>query len=189
MQQNICLFLVIASTCVVLACSPKNNQIPLWSQRSLRESANISCGCCCISDFSPNRRPDEAFNRDAAGWFFWSISGLLRSISIPSPHPLTRALTRCSFSLSCVFLLAAMYQQSCEEYKHRGKSSGSYWIDPDGSGPVTAFQVTCDMSGERAAAPPPPPHLELLLISQLETIFLAFRIKFQSLHMNSFKTI
>lgn len=64
-----------------------------------------------------------------------------------------------------------MYQQSCEEYKHRGKSSGSYWIDPDGSGPVTAFHVTCDMSGERAAPLPPPPHLELLLISQLETIF------------------
>ncbi|TWW73428.1 contactin-associated protein-like 2b [Takifugu flavidus] len=44
---------------------------------------------------------------------------------------------------------ASMYQQSCEEYKHQGKSSGSYWIDPDGSGPVAAFQVTCNMTGEK----------------------------------------
>lgn len=41
-----------------------------------------------------------------------------------------------------------MYQQSCEEYKHQGKSSGSYWIDPDGSGPIAPFRVSCDMTGE-----------------------------------------
>ncbi len=41
-----------------------------------------------------------------------------------------------------------MYQQSCEEYKHQGKSSGIYWIDPDGSGPIAPFRVSCDITGE-----------------------------------------
>ncbi|XP_026006116.1 contactin-associated protein-like 2b [Astatotilapia calliptera] len=40
----------------------------------------------------------------------------------------------------------SLYQQSCEEYKHQGKSSGSYWIDPDGSGSITPFRVHCDMT-------------------------------------------
>ncbi|KAG8014384.1 Contactin-associated protein-like 2, partial [Nibea albiflora] len=43
----------------------------------------------------------------------------------------------------------SMYQQSCEEYKHQGKSSGSYWIDPDGSGSVAPFRVSCDMTEEK----------------------------------------
>lgn len=47
----------------------------------------------------------------------------------------------------CVFSVA-MYQQSCEEYKHKGKTSGNYWIDPDGSGPIAPFKVNCIMSGE-----------------------------------------
>ncbi|XP_068605403.1 contactin-associated protein-like 2 [Brachionichthys hirsutus] len=42
----------------------------------------------------------------------------------------------------------SMYQQSCEEYKHQGKSSGNYWIDPDGSGPISAFRVSCHISEE-----------------------------------------
>ncbi|XP_041847532.1 contactin-associated protein-like 2b [Melanotaenia boesemani] len=40
----------------------------------------------------------------------------------------------------------SLYQQSCEEYKHSGKSSGSYWIDPDGSGSIAPFRVSCDMT-------------------------------------------
>uniref|UniRef100_A0A4W6C390 Contactin associated protein 2b n=1 Tax=Lates calcarifer TaxID=8187 RepID=A0A4W6C390_LATCA len=40
----------------------------------------------------------------------------------------------------------SMYQQSCEEYKHQGKNSGSYWIDPDGSGSIAPFRVNCDMT-------------------------------------------
>uniref|UniRef100_UPI0037E7851E contactin-associated protein-like 2 n=1 Tax=Semicossyphus pulcher TaxID=241346 RepID=UPI0037E7851E len=43
----------------------------------------------------------------------------------------------------------SMYQQSCEEYKHQGKSSGSYWIDTDGSGPIAPFRVSCDMTEEK----------------------------------------
>uniref|UniRef100_A0A3P9P8C0 Contactin associated protein 2 n=1 Tax=Poecilia reticulata TaxID=8081 RepID=A0A3P9P8C0_POERE len=40
----------------------------------------------------------------------------------------------------------SLYQQSCEEYKHQGKSSGNFWIDPDGSGSLSPFRVHCDMT-------------------------------------------
>uniref|UniRef100_A0A668A7A0 Contactin associated protein 2 n=1 Tax=Myripristis murdjan TaxID=586833 RepID=A0A668A7A0_9TELE len=43
----------------------------------------------------------------------------------------------------------SVYQQSCEEYKHQGKSSGNYWIDPDGSGPMAPFRATCDMTEDK----------------------------------------
>uniref|UniRef100_A0A665V546 Contactin-associated protein-like 2 n=1 Tax=Echeneis naucrates TaxID=173247 RepID=A0A665V546_ECHNA len=43
----------------------------------------------------------------------------------------------------------SMFQQSCEEYKHQGKSSGNYWIDPDGSGLIAPFSVNCDMTEEK----------------------------------------
>ncbi|XP_061925711.1 contactin-associated protein-like 2 isoform X1 [Entelurus aequoreus] len=43
----------------------------------------------------------------------------------------------------------SMFQRSCEDYKYQGKPSGTYWIDPDGSGPMQAFQVTCDMTEEK----------------------------------------
>ncbi|XP_017295428.1 contactin-associated protein-like 2b [Kryptolebias marmoratus] len=42
----------------------------------------------------------------------------------------------------------SLYQQSCEEYKLQGKSSGTYWIDPDGSGSIAPFRVSCDMTEE-----------------------------------------
>ncbi|CAL8278638.1 unnamed protein product [Lota lota] len=40
----------------------------------------------------------------------------------------------------------SMYQQSCEEVMHLGKASGSYWVDPDGSGPLQALRVSCDLT-------------------------------------------
>ncbi|KAM4551352.1 contactin-associated protein-like 2b [Odontesthes bonariensis] len=43
----------------------------------------------------------------------------------------------------------SLYQQSCEEYKAQGKSSGAYWIDPDGSGSVAPFRVSCYMAEEK----------------------------------------
>ncbi|KAK6310717.1 hypothetical protein J4Q44_G00187720 [Coregonus suidteri] len=43
----------------------------------------------------------------------------------------------------------SVYEQSCEEYKHLGKTSGSYWIDPDGSGPVGPFKVNCNMTEDK----------------------------------------
>ncbi|KPP71994.1 hypothetical protein Z043_109047 [Scleropages formosus] len=40
----------------------------------------------------------------------------------------------------------AIYEQSCEAYKHLGKTSDTYWIDPDGSGPLGPFRVNCNMT-------------------------------------------
>ncbi|XP_077580173.1 contactin-associated protein-like 2b isoform X1 [Stigmatopora nigra] len=44
---------------------------------------------------------------------------------------------------------SSMFQQSCEDYKHQGKSSGIYWIDPDGSGAIEPFKVYCEMTEEK----------------------------------------
>eukprot|EP00076_Gallus_gallus_P049548 XP_428089.4 contactin-associated protein-like 4 [Gallus gallus] len=39
-----------------------------------------------------------------------------------------------------------IYEKSCEAYKHRGKNSGFYNIDSDGSGPLGPFLVYCNMT-------------------------------------------
>ncbi|KAL6462886.1 hypothetical protein MHYP_G00293080 [Metynnis hypsauchen] len=46
-------------------------------------------------------------------------------------------------------LWAAVYEQSCEAYKHLGRSSDLYWIDPDGSGPLGPFKVLCNMTEDK----------------------------------------
>ncbi|XP_062841323.1 contactin-associated protein-like 2a [Trichomycterus rosablanca] len=43
----------------------------------------------------------------------------------------------------------SVYEQSCEVYKHLGKSSDVYWIDPDGSGPLAPFRVFCNMTEDQ----------------------------------------
>ena len=40
-----------------------------------------------------------------------------------------------------------MYEQSCEAHKHRGRASGWYYIDVDGSGPVRPQLIYCNMTG------------------------------------------
>lgn len=42
---------------------------------------------------------------------------------------------------------AALHEQSCEAYWHRGNSSGLYYIDSDGSGPLEPSLVYCNMTG------------------------------------------
>ncbi|XP_035382266.1 contactin-associated protein-like 2a isoform X2 [Electrophorus electricus] len=42
----------------------------------------------------------------------------------------------------------SVYEQSCEAYKHLGRASDVYWIDPDGSGPLDPFRVICNMTEE-----------------------------------------
>nr|XP_015193727.1 PREDICTED: contactin-associated protein-like 5 isoform X1 [Lepisosteus oculatus] len=39
-----------------------------------------------------------------------------------------------------------IYEQSCEAYKHKGNSSGFYYIDTDGSGPQNPLQLYCNMT-------------------------------------------
>lgn len=41
----------------------------------------------------------------------------------------------------------AIYEQSCEVYKHKGNTSGNYYIDVDGSGPINPQLVYCTMAG------------------------------------------
>lgn len=55
-----------------------------------------------------------------------------------------------------VHLSSAIYEQSCEAYKHRGRTSGYYFIDVDGSGPIRPQLIYCNMTGKRHAPPDPP---------------------------------
>ncbi|CAJ1082341.1 contactin-associated protein-like 2a isoform X2 [Xyrichtys novacula] len=43
----------------------------------------------------------------------------------------------------------SIYEPSCEAYKHMGRSSDTYWIDPDGSGPLGPFKVNCNMTEDK----------------------------------------
>ncbi|XP_034999026.1 contactin-associated protein-like 2a isoform X1 [Hippoglossus stenolepis] len=43
----------------------------------------------------------------------------------------------------------SIYEPSCEAYKHLGRSADTYWIDPDGSGPLGPFKVTCNMTEDK----------------------------------------
>ncbi|KAM5228653.1 contactin-associated protein-like 4 [Ctenodactylus gundi] len=40
----------------------------------------------------------------------------------------------------------ARYEHSCEAYKHLGSSSGRYFLDPDGSGPLEPFPAFCNIT-------------------------------------------
>ncbi|CAL8366080.1 unnamed protein product [Boreogadus saida] len=40
----------------------------------------------------------------------------------------------------------SVYQQSCEEVLHLGSAPGGHWVDPDGSGPLQALRVSCDLA-------------------------------------------
>ncbi|XP_029058868.1 contactin-associated protein-like 3 isoform X5 [Monodon monoceros] len=41
---------------------------------------------------------------------------------------------------------SSVYEQSCEAHRHRGNSSGLYYIDSDGSGPLGPSLVYCNMT-------------------------------------------
>ncbi|KAM9844451.1 contactin-associated protein-like 4 [Aulostomus maculatus] len=43
---------------------------------------------------------------------------------------------------------SSVYQQSCEAYKHNGNTSGQFYIDVDGSGPIKPQLVYCNMTEE-----------------------------------------
>ncbi|XP_033821141.1 contactin-associated protein-like 4 [Periophthalmus magnuspinnatus] len=45
---------------------------------------------------------------------------------------------------------SSSFEQSCEAYKHRGNTTGHYYIDLDGSGPVGPLLVFCNMTDDRA---------------------------------------
>ncbi|CAM4728859.1 unnamed protein product [Leuciscus chuanchicus] len=41
---------------------------------------------------------------------------------------------------------SSIYEASCEAYKHKGNTSGFYYIDVDGSGPIKPQLIYCNMS-------------------------------------------
>ncbi|KAL4617566.1 contactin-associated protein-like 5, partial [Arapaima gigas] len=41
---------------------------------------------------------------------------------------------------------SSIYEQSCEAYKHKGNTSGFYYIDVDGSGPLNPQKVYCNVT-------------------------------------------
>ncbi|KAK2822754.1 hypothetical protein Q5P01_022819 [Channa striata] len=43
---------------------------------------------------------------------------------------------------------SSAYEQSCEAYKHNGNTSGHFYIDVDGSGPIRPQRVYCNMTEE-----------------------------------------
>lgn len=47
------------------------------------------------------------------------------------------------------FFFIAKYEQSCEIYKHKGNTSGHFYIDVDGSGPIKPQLVYCNMTGKK----------------------------------------
>nr|XP_033803133.1 contactin-associated protein-like 5 isoform X2 [Geotrypetes seraphini] len=43
----------------------------------------------------------------------------------------------------------SIYQQSCEVYRHMGKTSGFFYIDSDGSGPLAPLYVYCNITEDK----------------------------------------
>uniref|UniRef100_A0A3Q3AWC0 Contactin-associated protein-like 4 n=1 Tax=Kryptolebias marmoratus TaxID=37003 RepID=A0A3Q3AWC0_KRYMA len=43
----------------------------------------------------------------------------------------------------------SIYEQSCEAYKHKGNTSGYYYIDVDGSGPIKPQLIFCNMTEDK----------------------------------------
>uniref|UniRef100_A0A8C5L322 Contactin-associated protein-like 5 n=1 Tax=Jaculus jaculus TaxID=51337 RepID=A0A8C5L322_JACJA len=43
----------------------------------------------------------------------------------------------------------SIYEQSCEGYKHRGHTAGFFYVDSDGSGPLAALQVYCNITEDK----------------------------------------
>ncbi|KAM4730174.1 contactin-associated protein-like 4 [Anableps anableps] len=44
---------------------------------------------------------------------------------------------------------SSIHEQSCEAYKHRGNTSGYYYIDVDGSGPIKPLLIFCNMTEDK----------------------------------------
>uniref|UniRef100_A0A8C6NNF0 Contactin associated protein like 3 n=1 Tax=Nothobranchius furzeri TaxID=105023 RepID=A0A8C6NNF0_NOTFU len=44
---------------------------------------------------------------------------------------------------------SSIYEQSCEAYKHKGNTSGFYYIDVDGSGPIKPHRMFCNMTEDK----------------------------------------
>ena len=73
-----------------------------------------------------------------------------RGRNISAEERLTAAMPEpfSSTELISAFSFPAAYERSCEAYKHAGSTSGHFYIDVDGSGPIRPQLVYCNMTGE-----------------------------------------
>eukprot|EP00072_Mus_musculus_P051250 XP_006529658.3 PREDICTED: contactin-associated protein like 5-2 isoform X2 [Mus musculus] len=46
-------------------------------------------------------------------------------------------------------MIPAIYEQSCEVYRHRGNTAGYFYVDSDGSGPLRPLQVYCNVTEDK----------------------------------------
>lgn len=58
--------------------------------------------------------------------------------------------SQAKFLLCCLCVFPALYEQSCEVYRHHGNTAGFFYIDSDGSGTLGPFQVYCNITGKGA---------------------------------------
>lgn len=83
----------------------------------------------------------------------WHVTKLIFKTSDPgqfSPNWFQKLGILINFMISSL----AKYEQSCEAYKHKGNTSGHYFIDVDGSGPIKPQLIYCNMTGTACAIRP-----------------------------------
>ncbi|GAB5582496.1 contactin-associated protein-like 4 isoform X1 [Prionailurus iriomotensis] len=127
--------------------SVSNKVVDLISvqQGSLGNFSDLQIDSCGITDRANKKEP--SFGKV---WNYSIDQGVCpttvnMAVNVPSPGiPFTATVQ----TLATRELLAttAIYEQSCESYKHRGNTSGFYYIDSDGSGPLEPFLLYCNMT-------------------------------------------
>ncbi|RMC18695.1 hypothetical protein DUI87_04591 [Hirundo rustica rustica] len=68
-------------------------------------------------------------------------------VTIINTVPMYKTCLSVMQSLSLTF--KAVYEQSCEAYRHQGKTSGFFYIDSDGSGPLGPLRVFCNITEDK----------------------------------------
>lgn len=84
-----------------------------------------------------------------------------------------------------LFSSLATYEQSCEAYKHKGNTSGYYYIDVDGSGPVKPHLIYCNMTGDTQTETPVHTYInEHLSIFHFNSYKMSIRLELEGLELD-----
>ncbi|KAK5606999.1 hypothetical protein CRENBAI_010841 [Crenichthys baileyi] len=70
------------------------------------------------------------------------------TVAAPTAATVERLATAVSHMTPKHHHVTTVYEQSCEAYKHNGNTSGYFYIDVDGSGPIKPQLVYCNMTDE-----------------------------------------
>uniref|UniRef100_A0A8C7WMP1 Contactin associated protein like 3 n=1 Tax=Oryzias sinensis TaxID=183150 RepID=A0A8C7WMP1_9TELE len=93
---------------------------------------------CPVMDFNICQQLNEIWISKAA------LVILINVISIPL------SLSACEpADANLIFVPPAVYERSCEAYKHNGNTSGYFYIDVDGSGMIKPQLVYCNMTEQK----------------------------------------